>query len=126
MTKTRITFKDVCPDYIHAGKAGWEIRLEKGNIPAGKLSGRGISREDKASLRNYLKGLKALFNRACENRVCDDVRGNYNSIQEKYKAILKSVSGNDIELIGSGKSCCLTFYIDGSVSSYIEKTNISK
>ena len=117
----KISFKDVAPSYIHVGVHGYEIKIIDGNIPTNEMTGRGIPSGDKIATRNYLKGLKKIFARAKENHVCDDVLGNYKSIQDKYYAILKSMSDKDIEQIGSGKQISLTFYVDGSVSHSIIK-----
>jgi len=123
MTKKRISFKDVSPNYILSTGRGWEIRLENGNIPTGGLSRRGMSMEEKESVRSYIKGLRRMFNRAKESHAFDDVMGNYKSVNDKYKAILKGMSQSDIREVGRGASPILTFYIDGSVGSYIKKTN---
>lgn len=120
MTAKKITFKDVAPDYIHTTGRGWEIRLVDGNIPSGELSGRGITKEEKESVRHYLKGLRWLFNRAKQMNAFDDVMDNYKNTKDKYKAIKKGMNREYIQAIGAGKIPTLTFYIDGTVGSYID------
>jgi len=116
----KVRFKDVCPQYIHGGSQGWEIPLEDSKIPAGYFRDMGMTPADKADIRNYLKGLKLLFNRACEKRFFDDVMGNYKNVQQKWKAILKSLTHEDIVKIGDCHEYELTFYITGEVGAYIK------
>ena len=120
MTQKKITFKDVAPSYIYGWPGGYEIRIEKGNIPAGEMYGRNIPRESKASARNYLKGIKIVFKRANEKRAFDDVMGNFKTVEQKYNAMLKSLNRKSIEAIGSGKNFGFTGYIDGTYSAIIE------
>ena len=118
-SKNKIKFKDICPQYIYGGSMGWEVPLENGNIPAGYFYGKGMTGADKKEIRDYLKGLKILFNRACTNHFFDDVMGNYKGLKDKYRAILRSFTRKDIIKIGNGDDYKLTFYIDGSVGSYV-------
>ncbi len=116
----KITFKDVAPYFITTSGRGWEVKLIDGKIPGGELSGRGISKEEKASARQYLKGLRWIFNRAKQMNAFDDVMGNYKNIEDKYYAIKKGMSHEYILAAGGGKIPTLTFYINGSVGSHID------
>ena len=116
----KISFKDIAPGYIYGGSQGWEVRLEAGKIPPRQLSGRDMKPEDKKEIRNYLAGLKATFRRACEERAFDDVVGNYNSVEKKWRAITKNMDRQDIINIGAGHEWQLTFYVDGSVGVYVK------
>jgi hypothetical protein len=120
----KITFKDVAPMYIYTSGRGWEVSLVDGNIPSGELSGRGITIEEKTSARQYLKGLRWIFNRAKQVNAFDDVMGNYGNIEEKYYAIKKGMTREYIQATGRGEFPTLTFYIDGSVGSYINPRQI--
>ena len=113
----KVSFAALGPGYIYSNGRGFEIRLENGCIEPGGLSGRGMTQEEKKSVKNYLAGLKNIFRRAKENHSFDDVLGNYNGVKNKYKAILRGMPRADIEAIGQGKDYALTFYVDGSVSS---------
>ena len=117
----KIFFKDVCPTYIYSHPKGYEIKTENGNIPSNALTGKRIPKEDKASVRNHLKGLKVLFNRAKEQRVFDDVLGHFKSFESKYNAILKAFKDEDIEAIGMGQTYYLTAYVNGTFGGYINK-----
>ncbi len=117
----KTSFKDVCPKYIYSRPGGWEVRTENGNIPTYELSGRGIPKADKASVRNYLKGIKILFKRANEQRAFDDVMGRFKDIEEKYRAMLRSSGRKEIEAIGMGQTYELTSYIDGTFNVHIKK-----
>lgn len=116
----KILFRELAPAFIHGGSQGWEIPLDKGNIPSGYFYGMRMTAADKKDIRDYLKGLKILFNRASQNHAFDDVVGNYKGVEEKYKAILKSLRHEDITKIGAGSDFSLTFYIDGSVGSHVK------
>ena len=120
MKNKKITFANFNIEYIYTKPCGYEIPLEKSNIPIGHFSRREIPKVDRIYARNYLKGLKILFKRTLENHAFDDVLGNYSTIEKKYKAILKSMQHADIEAIGQGKNYRLTFYVDGSVSHTFE------
>ena len=116
----KISFAALGPGYIYSNGRGFEIRLENGCIEPGGLSGRGMTQEEKKSVRNYLAGLKSIFRRAKENRSFDYVMGNFKTVEQKYNAMLKSLNRKSIEAIGSGKNFGFTGYIDGTYSEIIE------
>ena len=118
----KLKFKDVVPNYICAGSAGWEIRIEDGK----PIFPSGMKVKDRREARDILKGMKLLV-QYCNSpipaisQMAQAFMGQTPpSPKVRYTRLLGKLSRENLVKIGQGASWYVESYVDGSYKVIIQ------